>query len=84
MSDTEIKQPITDPWAFSAKHPERPCPEFDINQYNKEKREKPQMEYWAGLNKSQDEVNCLFDFYSPPKEPSVLGLVCNCPKCRIT
>ena len=39
---------IIDPWQFSAKHPERPCPEFDINQYNKEKREKHSFLFWGG------------------------------------
>ncbi len=47
MSDTEIKQPL-DAWSFSATKPEKPLPEFDINQYNKEKREKPKMQYWCG------------------------------------
>lgn len=39
---------IIDPWAFSARDPEKPLPEFDINQYNKEQREKHQMQYWGG------------------------------------
>ena len=47
MSDKEIKQPY-DPWQFCARHPEKPCREFYINQHNKEKREKHQMQYWGG------------------------------------
>ena len=39
---------IIDPWAFSARDPEKPLPEFDINQYNKEKREKHSFLFWGG------------------------------------
>ena len=43
----EVRQPL-DAWSYDARQPEKPLPDFDINQYNKEKREKPKMQYWCG------------------------------------
>ena len=43
----EVRQPL-DAWSYDARQPEKPLPEFDLNQHNKEKREKHSFLFWGG------------------------------------